>query len=133
MVDPLNINRMADPLDYVRNRNKQYWESYERSLRGGEWRNSLNQTSGLHFDWSDIIQLILEVTLCILLALLLLVLYFCLNKRRRHHSADTENVWPDPPTYEDVIKKDNLELDSLEDLPTYLDAVKQESERKSTV
>merc|ERR1712179_273251 len=96
MVDPLNINRMADPLDYVRNRNKQYWESYERSLRGEEW-DILNPTSGLHFDRSDIIQLILEVTLCILLALLL------------------------------------LELDSLEDLPTYLDAVKQESERKSTV
>ena len=112
-----------DPLDINRDRVRQYWESYERSLNGGEWRISTVQEFGLA--WSDTIQIILEVTLCILIAILLMVIYYCFAKKKKLHTMDTESMWVDPPTY------DEFELENLKDLPSYQDAVRQENEKKT--
>ena len=81
-----------------------------------------------HFNsWTDATEIILEVTLCILVALLIVILYFCMSKKNKGPVDDSEKTWSGPPTYDDVIKK---ERDELENLPSYLDALKIEDEMK---
>ena len=81
-----------------------------------------------HFNsWTDATEIILEVTLCILVALLIVILYFCMSKKNKGPIDDSEKTWSGPPTYDDVIKK---ERDELENLPSYLDALKIEDEMK---
>ena len=114
-----------DRLGINRNTVREYWESYERSLNGGEWRVSREETFSL-----DLMQVILEVTLCILIAIFILVLFFCLAKKRKRNTMDTESMWMDLPTYDEVIREDMVEMKNLKDLPSYQDAVRKENETK---
>ena len=122
---------------------KDYWRSWDKSLTGKEWRSEggvkdywrwrVSEQPELDsrydwYDWSDVFEIFLEVTLCLLVAILFLIIYLCFNKKIKQNLVDTENVWPEPPTYEDVIKKDNDELENQTDLPSYVDAVRLETE-----
>ena len=113
-----------DRLGINRNTVREYWESYERSLNGGEWRVSREETFSL-----ELMQ-VMAPTLCILIAIFILVLIFCLTKKRKRNTMDTERMWMDLPTYDEVIKLDMVEMKNLKDLPSYQDAVRKENETK---
>ena len=129
---------MKDPLNMDINRNtiNKYWESYEESLKGeqDQWRviQEENYNHPSFYKWTNITEIILEVTFCLLLAILIMILYFCINRKSKHHLEDSENSLSDPPAYDDVIKKDRDELANLKDLPSYLDALRIEDEMRCT-
>merc|ERR1712066_221068 len=111
---------------------KQYWKSWDGSLNGKEWQMSEEPELAVSlYDWSDVIEIILEMTLCLLLAILIVIVYYCINRQTKLNKVDEESVRSEPPTYEDVIKKDKDELENLKDLPSYLDAVRLESEMET--
>ena len=92
------------------------------------WDQIESQDPSYHyFDFNSWTQIILEVTLCILVALLIVLLIFCMRKKSKRHIEDFEKTLSGPPNYDDVIKK---ERDDLENLPSYLDALKIEDEMK---
>ena len=81
-----------------------------------------------NFDsWTEMTQIILEVTLCLLLVLLFIIIYFCTRQNSKRDLDDSEKMLSGPPTYDDVIKK---ERDDQENLPSYLDALRIEDEMK---
>ena len=80
--------------------------------------------------WTEVTEIILEVTFCILAVLLIILLYFCLTKKLKRAIDDSEKTVWGPPTYDDVIKKERDELENLKDLPSYLDALRIEDEMK---
>ena len=116
-------------MDINTNHLKQYWESYEMR-RWDQIESQDTDASHLHFNfnrWTNVTEIILEVTLCLLVALLIVILYFCMRKKSKRCIDDSEKTLSGPPTYDDVIKK---ERDELENLPSYLDALKIEDEMK---
>ena len=80
--------------------------------------------------WSEVTEIILEVTLCLLVIILIIILYYCMSKKSKRASDDSEKVVAGPPTYDDVIKNERDELENLTDLPSYLDALRIEDEMK---
>ena len=119
-------------MDFNRDSLKQYWESYElrrwdqmESPVSGE--NQIHQEHFNYYSWTDGTEILLEVTLCLLVAILIIIIYYCMSKKSKRGLDDSEKMLSGPPTYDDVIKK---ERDELENLPSYLDALKIEDEMK---
>ena len=81
-------------------------------------------------DWSyrthDVVGLVLEIVLVFLIIVFVGVIFYCLDKRKASNNRDDDReaaAEVNPPKYEDVIKKDNDELENLKDLPSYLEAI----------
>ena len=109
---------------------RKYWENYEMS----RWDQIETQKSTYHHfslaSWTQVTEIILEVSLCLLLAILIVILYFCLSRKSKRPIVDSEKMVSGPPAYDDVIKEERDELENLKDLPSYLDAVRIEDEMK---
>ncbi len=101
------------------------WDQIERQDQDPTTYHNLSFSS-----WTEVTEIILEVTLCLLLALLIIILYYCLSKKSKSPILDSEKVLAGPPTYDDVIMKERDELENLKDLPSYLDALRLEDELK---
>ena len=56
--------------------------------------------------------------------------YYLLYYTRKQRLGDTEDGCCGPPDYDEVIKKDE---DNLESLPSYLEAVRLESEKTTEI
>lgn len=99
------------------------WDQIERQPSSASHHFSLAS-------WTEVTEIILEVTFCVLVAILILILYFCLTKKSKRAIDDSEKMVSGPPTYDDVITKERDELENLKDLPSYLDALRIEDEMK---
>ena len=80
---------------------------------------------------SDVLKMLLEVTMCVLCCILIITVYYCflhlyIYKKSKHNIEEIETACL--PSYDDVIKEDREELD---DLPSYQDALRLESEIKT--
>ena len=112
-----------------------YWENYKRAFEGEPWKQEENHQikismSDSGMDWSyrthDVVGLVLEIVLVFLIIVFVGVIFYCLGKRKASNNRDDDReaaAEVNPPKYEDVIKKDNDELENLEDLPSYLEAI----------
>merc|ERR1712141_570847 len=96
-----------------------WWDQIERQPSSASHHFSLAS-------WTEVTEIILEVTFCVLVAILI----FCLTKKSKRAIDDSEKMVSGPPTYDDVITKERDELENLKDLPSYLDALRIEDEMK---
>ena len=83
--------------------------------------------------WEDVSGLVLEAVLVFLIIILVGVTFYCLGKKKRNREEDKELGDPEPPNYEDVMKKDKEELENLKDLPSYLEAINVKKSYVQTV
>ena len=77
---------------------------------------------------SDVLMVMLEVIMVVLCCILMITVYYCvlhlyIYKKSKHNIEEIETACL--PSYDDVIKEDREEL---EDLPSYQDALRLESE-----
>ena len=77
----------------------------------------------------------ISIILCVLLMILSFtihyyLLYYTRKQRPKQRLGDTEDGCCGPPDYDEVIKKDE---DNLESLPSYLEAVRLESEKTTEI
>ena len=113
-----------------------YWENYQRSLDGDPLDSSDLFRDHLEEEWSywaDVSGLVLEAVLVFLIIILVGVTFYCLGKKKRNRDEDKELGDPEPPNYEDVMKKDKEELENLKDLPSYLEAINVKKSYVQTV
>ena len=123
----MDIEDTLDQLSDQTNAIKQYWENYDKNL----WHRE--QFESTDINWMRILEKAFEAFLILMVILLVGVIFYCLKKKNRStliHDSEAGGGSGDPPTYDDVIKKDKDELESLNDLPSYLQAVTTEKMEK---
>ena len=123
----MDIEDTLDQLSDQTNAIKQYWENYDKNL----WHRE--QFESTDINWMRILEKAFEAFLILMVILLAGVIFYCLKKKNRStliHDSESGCGSGDPPTYDDVIKKEKDELESLNDLPSYLQAVTTEKMEK---
>ena len=123
----MDIGDSLDQFSDQANAIKQYWENYDKNL----WHRE--QFEPTDINWMRILEKAFEAFLVLMVILLIGFIFYCLKKKNRStvmHDSEAAGRSLDPPTYDDVIKKDKDELESLTDLPSYLQAVTTEKMEK---
>ena len=123
----MDIGDTLDQFSDQANAIKEYWENYDNNL----WRRE--QFEPTDINWMRILERAFEAFLILMVILLIAIIYYCLKKKNSSTAVPDSEAGGrggDPPTYDDVIKKEKDELESLNDLPSYLQAVTVEKMEK---
>ena len=113
---------------------KNYWESYQHALEGEPWRfikiENITEKIFPTVSTSSYDIIMMEIlNWCLVIGVIIIALFviFFLDSDTKVEEVDLEASKEPPPSYDDVIKQEQKELNSQKYLPSYIQAVKAEN------